>query len=534
MGGILAASIIIGMLGRWSTMIWTMAPATTPAPRTLIVAANPEAGAFATIADAVQHARAGDRIEVRATTWEECVSISAESTVGQGIVLEGRAPGSKPVVWRLPRGANDGKPLLRINGVGGVRVRGFTFEGQDRLRELIVLCGSCPGVTVEDAYCTGFLNNAITLQNCSGTEQQPVTLQRLRIVPIRPAASAISLVSAAGEASRAIRVRECRLEGPYQAAVTISGHVADIEFANNRIFNAADGIVYRKTAPASPIGLKLTSNTFARIARVGLHFEAAPPKENSRVELTGNFFSQTARLANIDGFAPEPRGTTAKWIWSAGPVNAGPRFFRLTFEVEDLAIVCAVVDLIADASCTAWLNGEPIGQGRLDRDRHVLAFDVACSIRAGTNVLAVQATGESATAGVLARLIYADAEGEERELVSDTTWRVAAEAPLGWQEPAYKDTQWAHAQVVADYGKGPAAWKSLIWEQIIQDAFGRSHETQVFPEPAQNQRDAASSEGYPLFQAAVRNAPLGMDAANDATFLRPAAEKRGAAAAKQR
>ena len=87
--------------------------------------------------------------------------------------------------------------------------------------------------------------------------------------------------------------------------MVLSGRTADVELSYNRIFNATDGLLYRKAAPGYPVGMRLASNTFYKLGGVGLHFEVAPPADGSHLELTHNLFGRVEQLAQVEGFAGE-------------------------------------------------------------------------------------------------------------------------------------------------------------------------------------------------------------------------------------
>jgi serine/threonine protein kinase len=301
-GEVLLAATVIAVLARWSLSHWGSAPADPAPDSTLIVTASGERGTFLSIAAALQRARPGDRIEVRAETWEEALHIHGDNGAGKDVHIEGRAPDNRPVLWRAPSSAGDGRPLLKIDGVAGLKVRGFAFDGQDRVRELIVVTGNCPGVALEDLQLTGFQESGVALRNCAGNGARPVTLQRLRVVPGRLAVSALHFDGRGYEVNRSVRVLDCRLEGHYQAAVVLSGRTVDLQLTRNRIFNATDGVVYRRSTPAYPVGLRLTSNTFYKIAANAVHFEVAPPADESSIEVTRNLVGNSGRLLLVDGF----------------------------------------------------------------------------------------------------------------------------------------------------------------------------------------------------------------------------------------
>src|SRR5207302_2606381 len=139
---------------------------------------------------------------------------------------------------------DDSQPLLKITAASGLRVSGFTLDGQNRLRDLVVLTGACPGLLLEDLHLTGFRESGVALRNCAGEPARFVILQRLRIAPSSSAMSAVHFDSQGEEVNRFVRVTDCRLEGPCQAAVVLFGRTADIELVGNRVFGTTDGIVY--------------------------------------------------------------------------------------------------------------------------------------------------------------------------------------------------------------------------------------------------------------------------------------------------
>jgi hypothetical protein len=92
-------------------------------------------------------------------------------------------------------------------------------------------------------------------------------------------------------------VTDCRLEGPYEAAVIFAGPAADVVLSRDRTFAATDGLLFRKAAQV--VGLALSSCTFCSVERAGLHFEVLPA-DGSRLTLTRNLFARTGRLALAD------------------------------------------------------------------------------------------------------------------------------------------------------------------------------------------------------------------------------------------
>ncbi len=487
-----------------------------------VVSRSGERGAFPSVQEALFHARPGDHVRVADDAWEESLHLTGEAGAGRGVVLE--PAGDRPVTWRAPRGHRDDQPLFYASNVPGLVLRNFKFDGRERVKDLVELSGSCPGLTLSGLELTGFTASAVALNDCSGDADRPVTLERLRAVPARTAEAALRFEGRPGEGNHSIHVRDSRLEGPYRSAVVFAGPSTDVEFQHNRFYKAADGLLYRRTTPPALLGLTLASNTLSGIDGVGLHFETSPPPEGSRVTLTNNLFGHTGTLARVDDFFPRPAACRAAWIWvderrPAGEMPAEQRAFRKTFTVDGSPVTAARLEIVGDAAFIAWVNGERVARGEfLPHLRRVHAVDLAGHLRPGRNVLAVQGTNKTGLAGVLARLTYT-AGGQPVSLVSDGTWRSSRVLPPAWQQPEFDDSDWPAAKVVAAWGQGPPAWQRLVWDSVVGEHYGAAA-TGLFPDPTGNVRDWTSEESYPFLKAVALDFELPCDAADDARFLR--------------
>ena len=489
-------------------------------------------GTFPSIADALRKAPPGAHILVCEPTWEEVLQVSGDGLNARAITIEGRSPTGAAVFWHPPRDHSADQALVQISEGSNLTLTGFTLHGEERVQDLVSLAGPSAGLTLEDMQLQGFRRNGVVLHHCTGTDKLPVTLQRLRIVPVRAASSALAFEAGSGESNRHVRVLDCRLEGPYQAAVELRGPAADIELKHNRIYSAADGVRYVRTTPAAPLGLSLDANTFCAIEKVGVQFETLPPVDRGQVRLTNNLFARTATLAHVDDFAPQPRQSRSQWIWSPPALGkpADSRYFRKSFLVSGPRVSQALLNITGDASFTVWLNGQRVGQGELEAvtqvghglfrtsTRRVYAFDVARFLRAGENVLAVEGSNAMERGGILAELTYTCPGSAPISLVSDATWQALRTVEPGWQQPGWRGAA-GKAAVVAPYGGGPAAWRDLVWDCVVLDHFqGRADK--LFPEPTGNVRDDKSAEGYPLFKALANTFELPTNANDDAQFLR--------------
>jgi serine/threonine protein kinase len=521
----LAVILLVGAVGgstlRWGLSVFSRDTQPATLQTTLVVSRSDSPDAFKTVADALKKAAPGDRIVVAEDVWEEALQVNGEDGTGKDVRIEG-AP-DRVVLWRVPPGHKEGQPLLQLTRVAGLTIGNFTLDGLDRVRDLVAISGACPGLKLEDLELRGFSANGVTVRNAEGDGDLPLTLQSLRIRPAHPAASAVRFEADAEKPTRHVRVTDCRLEGPYQAAVSLAGPSASLELQRNRIFNVTDGVVCRRGAPAPALGLALLNNTFCEVENAGLRFEATPP-EGSRVVLNGNLFAHTGTLGQIDDFSPRPPQTPALWIWleESRPGKEVPvesRYFRKTFTVDNPSATQAVLNVTADASFTAWINGERVGSGEFHpSSRRVYSFDASRPLRRGHNVLAVQATNRTGVAGLLAQLTCTCAGSAPVTVATNTTWKVSRSPAAGWLHAGFEDDRWAAALAVGSARDTPA-WHNLVWDSVVLDHF-KGKAAQLFPEPVGNVRDLTSQESFPPFRATPLAFDLPADASDDARFLR--------------
>jgi hypothetical protein len=521
---VLVASSLIGVILRFGVF----APAAKPPahePVVLKVSHSGEPGMVPNIQMALLKAQPGDRVQICEEIWEEALQLTGDDGLGREVTIESGLPNAKPVQWRLPQAHKEDQPLLKLSGFTGLGIRGCVLDGQDRVQNLIVLSGSCPGLTLEDLHLKGFRRTALCFRDCQGGNDLPVSVHRVRVTPTRESTSALAFEGRPEDGCANLAVADCRFEGPYQAAVTLAGPISDVEFKRNRIYNTVDGLLYRKTEPVAPLRLTLANNTFAAIEKAALHLETTPARDRSHVVLTGNLFTHTTTLGQIDDFRPEPRATQAQWVWGDEPLppNGAPevRYFRKTFAVDGVSVSQAVLSLACESAYTVWVNGERVGHGDfLGPTRRVDCFDVARYLKPGSNLIAVQATGKAGgPSGLLAQLAYACPGDPHVTLVSDATWKTTRIAAANWHQPAAVDSQWTPARVVAPYGKGDAGWQHLVWDTVVQDHFSGKVD-ELFAPPSGNVCDRTCQESFPSFRTAPLNFELPTDPTDDNRFLR--------------
>jgi hypothetical protein len=343
------------------------------------------------------------------------------------------------------------------------------------------------------------------------------------------------LAADAGQRDRHVLVRGCRFEGPYQTAVQLAGSVEDVHFTQNRFFKGTDAFLCTKANPPHALELDVSANTFYDFAR-GLHWETLPSAEHpDHLIVRGNLFLKTRRLGWVDGIDIEPAEVPAHWIWfdeprtSTGGMPAATRYFRKSFIISGPAPMRAGLDVACDDACTVWLNGTQVGQTPGQHyTKHVYHFDVTTQLRSGPNVLAVQASNLAdfmTNAPTDARLLVQLSAGPQVEqqaslVVTDATWKSAANVRADWQAAGFDDSGWTPVRVFDRYnGQSNGPWVRLPWDSVIQRQLpGRA--SPILLTAKGNVRDYASAEGYPALEAHGGNLNLPTQPGDDAQFLR--------------
>ncbi|MCY2989685.1 MAG: hypothetical protein NTY19_17675 [Planctomycetota bacterium] len=175
---------------------------------------------------------------------------------------------------------------------------------------------------------------------------------------------------------------------------------------------------------------------------------------------------------------PAPTSQTAEavpsWIWypegiATEDAPAATRFFRCRFELP-AGVRTAELRVAADDACEAFVNGTRVGAH--ETWQRTAVFAVGPLLKAGGNVLAVRAENRPAPsknpAGLIARLTVTLADGQQRILVSDGSWRAEKELRPQWEQAAFDDAAWKTATVAAAFGGGP--WGKIAGlEADVQD-----------------------------------------------------------------
>ena len=114
----------------------------------------------------------------------------------------------------------------------------------------------------------------------------------------------------------------------------------------------------------------------------------------------------------------------------------------------------------ADNDFVLFVNGERAGasDGSSDNWRRLKKIDVTKHLRAGENVLAVQALNATDTpspAGLVGSLVIEPRQGGTLRVRIDRSWKAADREHRGWEKPDFDAAEWAQAKELVRFGGAP-------------------------------------------------------------------------------
>ena len=159
--------------------------------------------------------------------------------------------------------------------------------------------------------------------------------------------------------------------------------------------------------------------------------------------------------------ATEKKPGKLVYVFPAITADTTPHYFRAHFHVDNVPRE-ATLYIAGPRAVSVWVNGQPAEKVASDTSSplsmHVFATQVARALRAGDNVIAIQAvrgrgvTGfansalvQQQTSGrVLVAKIVPRNEGVEAQdlMHSGPEWRSSTTAEKGWEQPDFHDASW--------------------------------------------------------------------------------------------
>jgi len=163
------------------------------------------------------------------------------------------------------------------------------------------------------------------------------------------------------------------------------------------------------------------------------------------------------------GFAPHSArcapATNWMWIWASGSAHAPETvFFRHRFQLPKAPISARLL-IVGDDQFVAYLNEsqKPVAAGH--DWTTVQEIDVKRFLRAGPNLLAVEATNTIGAGGLLYKLIVRLPGGRTQTLFSDARVHVNRRVPPLWRTLTLDDSRWPLAKELAPANGG-------VWGQL--------------------------------------------------------------------
>ncbi|HMP04007.1 MAG TPA: serine/threonine-protein kinase, partial [Gemmatales bacterium] len=248
-----------------------------------------------------------------------------ETETAGGGALTGAA---QRVRWR-PRQGNTA-PLLHVEGVPNVEIKDIEFDGQDLVKEVVVIEGECPRFEMTGCHVRAMRQTGIRLVQAQGSERYPISITTTRIYPSDAGDNEVTFVemaSMAGDVGKMCRhiVLGLTLQGKNRPAqgLVITGPVDDV-FVRNSFFQDLDNAVWFRRAAVEaavagqPIRMRFERTTFDTL-RNGFRFENLVSPIPPQITLATCGFMGVQRLAHSDGFVAEPAPATVsnlQWIWT--------------------------------------------------------------------------------------------------------------------------------------------------------------------------------------------------------------------------
>lgn len=163
----------------------------------LVITKAGAAGTFRSVGQAIQHARAGDVLELADAVHEENLDLGTAMTLPRGLTVQ--AAEGVSVQW-VPK--NPARPILTLRKAESFRIKGerITLDGdagpRGKVKDLVHIMLLSPGLTLEDLTLKNYTQRAIAIYNAQGTAPRPIRLHNLTIVGASDKKPALALEAA--------------------------------------------------------------------------------------------------------------------------------------------------------------------------------------------------------------------------------------------------------------------------------------------------------------------------------------------------
>lgn len=284
----------------------TSVAATSPSgPRTWHVAKVKIDGIdFTSIKEAIEQAGPGDTIRITdQQNYVESLQLNPR-TIKNGfgriaIVAEVGEDGKRARLMPPPSHPAS-QPLLVVDSVDSLVIKGFLLDGADGVQTVLEAKGNCPGLQLEDIRFEGFQQQGILAENLSGNVRREIYFDKLYIRHNGndPAAAGIRIQ---GAGCNSVQLRGCRIQGKYTAAIVIGAPTQRFQMEQCKVYGGkGKAIVVADTiAPNSKLNATIQQCTFWDFEQA-VSIETPMNANDIYFTLRNNLFYQVKNVLHVD------------------------------------------------------------------------------------------------------------------------------------------------------------------------------------------------------------------------------------------
>jgi eukaryotic-like serine/threonine-protein kinase len=316
---------IFGLLGTSAAVLaylWLRpnTVSTFPAQKTWYVTANRNQSpdptrTLSTLRGAIEQAGQDELILILDSRLEEPpFAFSDGQNKKKGLRIEPATP-SKTVVWAPKQALITGsRAILDLADVENLRLTGLTFDLNNSIEVAVNIRGGCFGTILEDLNIKNPRVAGFRLTNVAGESGRSFKIQNCRVSTESKIESGIYLLGS---------VRNSEFIGnrfitPGGAAFKADSILREVEFKNNRVFNADYGLwLTGKPSPESAYSLTVSNNTFHTLSIAGVFCDLPLKEPKQSAQFKNNYFAATKLL-----FAAAPASAGFKFVANGRDPNS--------------------------------------------------------------------------------------------------------------------------------------------------------------------------------------------------------------------
>ena len=238
----------------------------------------------------------------------------------------------------------------------------------------------------------------------------------------------------------------------------------------NRLIHRVNGVTTvditdndPKSNPAGVIGLQLHAGAAMKVEFRNLLIKRLKGNAAKQTIDSVTADSKTTDTSTADAKAADSptdknwilAQPTARWIWSAGPADDQPNWFRHKFNLK-FKPKTARVYTTCDNTMSLWINGTKVAAS--GAWENPIEQDVAKHLVEGNNVIAIEGQNQGGPAGLVFKMICEKPSTDPVVVVSNAkSWMVSKTESKNWNWIEFDDAKWTASKVIGKLGDGPWA-----------------------------------------------------------------------------